>query len=378
MIIALLGATGSIGRQALDVVRTTLPHAKIEILTGHRNTKLLVELAAEFSPEYIWVPDATAAGELRHCNAKVLTGESELLSYIKSCNANVVVNAMVGGAGLRPTLAAIEAGKDIALANKESLVTAGQLIMPLAKKMGVRITPIDSEHSAIWQCLQGNDIAAVEKIILTASGGPFRTWEKEKIAAATAEDALRHPNWNMGPKITIDSATFMNKGLELIEAMWLFDQPLSNIEIVVHPQSLIHSMVQYIDGSIIAQIGTPDMRMPILYALSAPDRVKTNFPRLDLLTAGSGNMTFEAPCEIRFPCLALAKHAAIVGGTLPAVMNAVNEWAVGQFLNKKINFYDISELIIQAFGAYHVKPLTCAADIAEAEAWAADYIKSKG
>ena len=379
MKIALLGATGSIGTQTLDVVRSTLPDARVEVLTGFNNIPKLAELANEFSPKIVCVPDSNAAMQLKSLipsRCQILTGESGLETAAAQSSADVVVNALVGRAGLKPTIAAINAGKHIALANKETLVTAGQLIMKLAREKGVRISPIDSEHSAIWQCLQGNSQKDIEKIILTASGGPFRTWEKEKIAAVTAADALRHPNWSMGPKITVDSATLMNKGLELIEAMWLFGQPVENIEVLIHPQSIIHSMVQYTDGSVMAQIGLPDMRLPILYALSAPERVKTTFPRLDFLTCG--NLTFEAPDTQRFPCLALAVQAANTGGTLPAIMNTVNEWAVGQFLQRKLEFYHISRLIAQAFGAYTVKPLTSIADVTAAEDWANEFIRSKG
>jgi len=331
------------------------------VLTGYRNIPLLDSLVKEFEPELVWVPD---------------DGEDKLIACATHPDIDIVVNALVGKAGLRPTLAAIKAGKDVALANKESLVTAGELIMKLASEHGVRVVPIDSEHSAILQCLQGcNDGNDVEKIILTASGGPFRTWPKERIEKATAADALRHPNWSMGPKITIDSATLMNKGLELIEAKWLFDQPLSKIEILVHPQSIIHSMVQFVDGAVMAQLGMPDMRLPILYALAGSTRVANDFPRLDFLAAG--DLTFEAPDTNRFPCLALAKHAAEVGGTLPAVMNAVNEWAVGQFLQDKIDFYGISALIAEAFGSYTVREVTGLADIREAEAWAEEFVQKQ-
>jgi len=377
------------------------------------NISLLAELTAEFQPDIVWVPDGVRAAELaeilrvKGIETEILTGEDGLTACAVYDPVNIVVNALVGKAGLAPTLAAIKAGKDIALANKESLVTAGGLIMELARDNSVRIVPIDSEHSAILQCLQGvaavlpgkcidaakrlntgftgNDegsgsainhsYSAVEKIILTASGGPFRTWPKERISTATATDALRHPNWAMGPKITIDSATLMNKGLELIEAMWLFGQPIENVEILVHPQSIIHSMVQFIDGSVMAQLGLPDMRLPILYALSVPERVATGYPRLDFLTAG--NLTFEAPDTERFPCLALAKHAAEVGGTLPAVMNAVNEWAVGQFLADKIGFYGISALIAEAFGSYTVREVKDIADIRDAETWAMEFIQKR-
>jgi len=378
MKIALLGATGSIGTQTLDVIRSTRPDIQVEALTGYSNIQALAALVNEFKPKMACVPDSKAAAELKSLisvSCEILAGDSGLEACAVQNDADIVVNALVGRAGLAPTLAAITAGKDIALANKETLVTAGSLIMEAAREKGVRITPIDSEHSAIWQCLQGNEDNEIEKIILTASGGPFRTWEKEKIAIATARDALRHPNWSMGAKITIDSATLMNKGLELIEAMWLFNMPVDQIEVLVHPQSILHSMVQYADGSVMAQMGLPDMRLPILYALSAPKRVKTGFPRLDFSTCGS--LTFEPPNMEKFPCLALAIHAAKVGGTLPAVMNTLNEWAVGQFLQERLNFYDISELIGQAFGAYTVKSIGSIADILEAEDWADKFIRNR-
>jgi len=376
--LSILGATGSIGTQTLDVIRTTLPHARVEALTGYNNLQALAGLANEFKPKMLAVPTSTAAIEIKKLlkySCEILTGEEGLISCATENDATVVVNALVGRAGLAPTLAAINAGKHVALANKETLVTAGGLIMEAARANNVRITPIDSEHSAIWQCLQGNDIATVEKIILTASGGPFRTWGKQKIAAATAKDALLHPNWSMGAKITIDSATLMNKGLELIEAMWLFNKPPDDIEVIIHPQSIIHSMVQYCDGSVISQLGLPDMRLPILYALCAPKRVKTSYPRLDFLTCGS--FTFESPNTDRFPCLALAIHAAKTGGTLPAVMNTINEWAVGQFLQSKLGFYDISDIISQAFGAYTVKPIHSIDDVNEAEQWAEEFIENR-
>ena len=367
--IAVLGATGSIGRQTLDAVRQCLPHGRVRVLTGYRKTAEMAALVAEFSPEKVWMPEPPAD----NWGCEVVTGEEGLLSCARHEGVDVVVNALVGRAGLAPTLAAIQAGKHVALANKESLVTAGALIMAEARARGVNVTPIDSEHSAIWQCLQGNEGNAVEKIILTASGGPFRTWERSRIAReATAEEALRHPNWHMGPKITIDSATLMNKGLEYMEALWLFGVRPEQVEILVHPQSIIHSMVQFADGSVMAQMGLPDMRLPILYALTGPKRVETPFPRLDLLKHNT--LTFEAPEEEKFPCLALAKRAAMLGGTAPAVMNAVNEWAVGQFLRGKITFYDISAIISQALDSYTVQPLTKAGDVWAAEAWANNFV----
>jgi len=385
--VSILGATGSIGTQTLDVVRTCLPAAQVRVLTGYGNIPLLAEFVEEFTPDLVWVPDGARADSLteilrsKGVKPEILTGEDGLVTCAEYNQADVVVNALVGKAGLAPTLAAIKAGKDIALANKESLVTAGGLIMRLAREQGVRVVPIDSEHSAILQCLQGATGGrlsegftgnAVEKIILTASGGPFRTWPKERIEKATAADALRHPNWAMGSKITVDSATLMNKGLELIEALWLFDQPMANVEIIVHPQSIIHSMVRFVDGSVIAQLGLPDMRLPILYALAGPARVSNSYPRLDFLTAG--DLTFEAPDTERFPCLALARHASIVGGTLPAVMNTVNEWAVGRFLADKIGFYGISELIAEAFSSYTVHEVNGLSDIREAEDWAMEFV----
>jgi 1-deoxy-D-xylulose-5-phosphate reductoisomerase len=372
--IAILGATGSIGTQTLDVVRSALPHAQIEVLTGNKNIQTLAKLINEFKPKMAWVPSNNSANQLAaliSVPCEIFSGERGLEICAAENDADVVVNALVGRAGLKPTMAAINASKNIALANKETLVTAGGLIMKLAREKNIRVTPIDSEHSAIWQCLQGNQENEIEKIILTASGGPFRVWDKEKIACATAKDALRHPNWNMGHKITIDSATLMNKGLELIEAMWLFNLPAEKIEVLVHPQSIIHSMVQYTDGSVMAQLGPPDMRLPILYALSAPKRIKTKFPRLNFLTCG--NLTFEPPDAERFPCLSLAIRAAETGGTLPAVMNAINEWAVEQFLRGKIKFYEISDLIEQAFGTYTVKPVNSINDIIEAEMWANEF-----
>jgi len=397
--ISILGATGSIGTQTLDVVRSCLPDARVKVLTGYGNIPVLAALTQEFKPDIVWVPDGTRADSLleilrpKGVKPEVLTGTDGLIACAVYEHSDIVVNALVGKAGLEPTMAAINVGKDIALANKESLVTAGGLIMGLAQEKGVRIVLVDSEHSAILQCLQGvdskrlkggfagnhdnvhsaSDYPFIEKIILTASGGPFRTWPKERIAAAVAADALRHPNYAMGPKITIDSATLMNKGLELIEAMWLYNQPISNVDILIHPQSIIHSMVQFIDGSVKAQMGLPDMRLAILYSLTEPDRVASSYPRLDLLTAG--DLTFEAPDMGRFPCLALAKHAAEAGGTLPAVMNAVNEWAVGQFLADKIGFYGISALIAEAFGSYTVQEARSIADIRKAEEWAMEFVQ---
>ena len=353
--IAVLGATGSIGTQTLDVIRTCLPHVRVRMLTAFSAIEKLDMLAQEFSPDV------------------VCTGDDDIAAVVANCGASVVVNALSGRAGLAPTLAAINAGMHIALANKESLVTAGALLMAAAREKNVRITPIDSEHSAIWQCLNGRSDLPYEKIILTASGGPFRDWPRARIEReATAARALQHPNWRMGAKITVDSATMMNKGLEYIEALHLFNAAPSQVEMVVHPQSIVHSAVQFADGAVLAQLGTPDMRLPILYALYAPTRVSTPYPRLDFLTMGA--LTFEAPDEEKFPCLRLAKRAAALGGTAPAVMNAVNEWAVGQFLDGLIGFYDISAIISQALHEYTVQPLTCPDDVWAAESWAREFV----
>jgi 1-deoxy-D-xylulose-5-phosphate reductoisomerase len=324
-------------------------------MTAHTQGEELAALAREFNCENTYV-GADADGL---CEAATAHG------------ADILVNALVGCAGLAPTMAAIEGGIDIALANKETLVTAGELVMARAREKNVKILPIDSEHSAIWQCLNGEKVADVEKIILTASGGPFRTWPRDEIVKATAADALKHPNWTMGAKITIDSATMMNKGLELIEAMHLFNMPPEKIEILVHPQSIIHSMVQFADGSVIAQLGQPDMRLPILYALTK-SRVATPYPRADFTAFA---LTFEQADLEKFPCLTLATRAAQEGGTLPAVMNYINERAVHEFLRGGISFYDISEIIGRAFAEYTVKPLVSLRDITNAEAWAENFFE---
>ena len=372
MKIAILGATGSIGLQTADVIRQCLPEAEVVALTGYSNADALVPLVREFKPRFVWVPKAQT-DKMRGLGCEVVTDECGLDFCAAESGADIVVNALVGRAGLKPTFAAINAGVDIALANKESLVTAGELLMPLSREKGVKITPIDSEHSAILQCLQGSDISSAEKLILTASGGPFRGWSKERILSeGTAGAALKHPNWSMGAKITIDSATLMNKGLELIEAMWLFDMPPEKIEILIHPQSIIHSMVEYIDGSVMAQMGLPDMRLPILYALTGSKRVSAAFPKTNFLKLPP--LTFEEPDGKTFPCLSLARQAAKTGGTLPTVMNYINEWAVSEYLKNNLKFYDIPDIINNAFENYPVKPLTSIECITEAESWAKNFI----
>ncbi len=345
--IALLGSTGSIGTQTLEVVAAHPDAFSISVLTAQRNADLLIEQAAQFRPSVVVVgekklrPKVDSA--LSSLGIKVYSGEEALASVVASDEVDVVLTALVGYAGLQPTMRAIEAGKDIALANKETLVVAGELITGLARKNKVAILPVDSEHSAIFQCLVGEEQNPIEKIILTASGGPFRGRDRASLAQVTKAQALKHPNWTMGAKITIDSATLMNKGLEVIEAKWLFDLTAEQIDVVVHPQSIIHSMVQFQDGSIKAQMGLPDMKLPIQYALGYPQRLKADFPRFDFTQYPS--LTFEKPDTDTFRNLSLAFTALAKGGNLPCVINAANEVAVAAFLDDKIGFLEISEVI---------------------------------
>ena len=352
--IAILGSTGSIGTQTLDAARVL--GCNIVGLAAHSNVDLVEQQVLEFNVPYVAMENETAALELsRRLNGKsveVLSGKAGVLEIVQLSATDTVVNALSGCAGLVPTVEAVKAGKHVALANKESLVAGGAFVMPLAKEMGVVVMPIDSEHSAIFQCLHGNDMAGLDKIHLTASGGPFRTYTAEQLEKVTAADALRHPVWNMGQKITIDSATLMNKGLEVIEAIWLFGVGLDKIEVVVHPQSVVHSMVEFKDGSVLAQLGKPDMRLPILYALSYPNRVENSFSKLNLFEMQ--NLTFERPKRELFPCLGLAETAITHGGNMPAVLNAANESAVGLFLQNKIAFTQIAWLIEHAMNAYAI------------------------
>lgn len=344
--IAILGSTGSIGTQTLEVVAE---HGDLEAaaLACGENIKLLEEQMRRFRPKLVAVWSQKAAKELRENTADldipVLEGMEGLLEVAAMEETEILVTAIVGMLGIRPTIAAIEAGKDIALANKETLVTAGHLIMPLAKKRGVRILPVDSEHSAIFQSLQGNEGNHIHKIILTASGGPFRGYTKEALREIQVEDALKHPNWAMGKKITIDSSTLVNKGLEVMEAKWLFDVEPDRIEVVVHPQSVIHSAVEYADGAVMAQLGTPDMRLPIQYALYYPRRRSLSGQRLDLFALR--DLTFERPDTRTFRGLALAYEAMERGGNVPTAFNAANEKAVALFLNRKISYPEITEII---------------------------------
>lgn len=347
--IVVLGSTGSIGTSVADIVRRSDGRLKIIGLGAGQNLDLLVSQIEEFRPRAVSVMSEELANELklklRSCPVEVdiLWGKEGYKRLATISDVQLVVSAMVGAAGLIPTISAIEAGKDVALANKETLVAAGPLVMRLVERHKVNLLPIDSEHSAIFQCLQGYRKEMVKKIILTASGGPFRQKPIEEFASITPKEAVSHPNWSMGAKISVDSSTLMNKGLEVIEARWLFDIPVDKIDVVVHPQSIIHSMVEYCDGSIIAQMGIPDMRVPISYALMWPDRMDLDLPSLDLLKMGE--LTFEAPDLERFPCLFLAFEALKLGGTATTVLNAANEIAVEAFLSGKIPYLAIPKII---------------------------------
>ncbi len=347
--IAILGSTGSIGRSSLEVIANFPDRFRVTYLTAHRNIGLLREQIQHFRPRGVAVMDEGQAALLsRMVNGitEVLTGEEGLLEIVQRSDVDTVLSALVGFAGVRPTLAAIEAGKNIALANKETLVVAGDIIMRKVRERGVQLVPVDSEHSAILQCLRGEDVGCVERLILTASGGPFLHLSREEEKSVTVAQALEHPTWKMGRKITIDSATLMNKGLEVIEAFWLFGLPPEKIEVVIHPQSVVHSMVEFVDGSIKAQLGVPDMKIPIQYALMYPDRPPSSFKKLDF--SELGQMTFAEPDPGRFRCLELAFRALAMGGTAPAVLNAANEEAVRMFLDEQIPFDAIPELIRQA------------------------------
>lgn len=345
--VAILGSTGSIGTQALDVIRQHRDLFEVELLTANNSSAKLIEQALEFDVNSVVICNEDryreVADALQPHYIKVFCGMDSVCDLVKGDNIDIVLTSMVGFSGLRSTVAAIEAGKTIALANKETLVAAGQIVMNLAAEKNVRILPVDSEHSAIFQCLMGSAGADIEKIHLTASGGPFRTWSREEIARATCAQALKHPNWDMGSKITIDSATMMNKGLEIIEARWLFGTPGDKIEVVVHPESIIHSMVEYADGSVIAQMGHPDMREPIQYALGWPERLPLNNRRLNF--AELGQITFHAPDTERFPALRLAYEALAKGGNMACIMNAANEAAVAAYLRDEIGFYDITDIV---------------------------------
>lgn len=376
--ITILGSTGSIGTQTLDVVRENKDITVVGISAG-KNIRLLEQQIREFSPRLavLWdEEDARALQEtVRDLSVKVAWGMEGLLELASMEEADLMVTAIVGMIGLRPTIAAIQAGKDIALANKETLVTAGHLIMPLAREKGVSILPVDSEHSAIFQALHGGKKAQVRKLLITASGGPFRGRSKKELEQVTPADALKHPNWDMGQKITIDSATLVNKGLEVMEARWLFDVDLEQIQVVVQPQSVIHSMVEFCDGAVMAQLGTPDMRLPIQYALYYPDRRPLPGDRLDFWKMHE--LTFERPDTDTFRGLPLAMEAARAGGTMATVFNAANERAVAKFLKEEIRFLDIYEIIGETMARHRICPNPGLDEILETEQMTYEWIEGR-
>lgn len=376
--IAILGSTGSIGTQTLEIVRQN-PDLEVAALSAGSNVELMEKQIREFHPRKaaMWSEKAAAdlAGRVADLDVEIVYGMEGLLEIAAAEEAEILVTAIVGMIGIRPTIAAIEQGKTIALANKETLVTAGHLIMPLAKKHGVSILPVDSEHSAIFQSLNGERENRIEKLLLTASGGPFRGRTREQLADIGVEDALKHPNWLMGRKITVDCATLVNKGLEVMEAKWLFGVELGQIQVVVHPQSVIHSAVQFADGAVMAQLGVPDMKLPIQYALFYPERKPMGGNRLDLFELGS--MTFERPDLENFPGLELAYRAAGLGGSMPVVFNAANERAVALFLEEKLKFVQIPELIGEAMEHHRRIEDPTVEEILAAEAETYEYIAGR-
>lgn len=376
--IAIIGSTGSIGTQTLDIVRAN-KDLKVVALSAGSNVKLLCEQVREFKPSIVGIWDEDKARELKDAlsefDIRIVCGMEGLLEIAACEDSDVLVTAIVGMIGIKPTIEAIKAGKDIALANKETLVTAGHIIMPLAKEKGVSILPVDSEHSAIFQCIHGERKNRISRLLITASGGPFRGKDREYLSTVTVADALRHPNWSMGRKITIDSATLVNKGLEVIEAKWLFDVPPENIEVVVQPQSIIHSMVEFEDGSVKAQLGTPDMRLPIQYALYYPERRYLSGDRLDF-KAMTG-ITIDKPDTDTFRGLDFAYRALREGGSMPTVFNAANEKAVAMFLNERIGFLKIYDIIEACMDAHRVIDNPSLDEILSTENWVYDYIDSQ-
>ena len=388
--IAILGSTGSIGTQTLEVAETL--GIRVAALSAGRNIGRLYEQILRFHPRLASVADAEGARQLTSLLSSrtgraypdaidIAWGEEGNRRVAETAEADTVVAAMVGIAGLDPVLAAIRAGKHIALANKETLVAGGAMVMPLCRQYGVRLLPVDSEHSAIWQCLWGNEGKTVRRILLTASGGPFRMLSSEDLAHVKVSEALAHPTWNMGGKITIDSATMMNKGLEVIEATWLFNIAADAVQVVVHPQSIVHSMVEFQDRSVMAQLGFPDMRLPIQVALTYPERVSGSCEAFDPFDLRSRNLTFEPPDKERFPCLELAYTAARIGGSMPAVLNSANEAAVGQFLSGNIGFSDIPRLVESCMGRHvndGVMQEPGFGDIMELDRWARAFVRVSG
>ncbi len=369
--IVILGSTGSIGVTALRLIKKNPERYKITGLTAGRNVELLLEQIREFRPKAISVlnkEDAERLKEILSEEIDVYYGQDGFIKVATMEEADIVISSIIGAAGLVPTFCAIKTGKDIALANKETMVMAGPIVLKEAKKRNVSILPVDSEHSAIFQSLQGHPKSDVRRIILTASGGPFRKMSLKEMADVTPEQALRHPNWNMGKKITIDSATMMNKGLEVIEARWLFDIPAGKINILIHPQSIVHSMVEYKDGSVIAQLGIPDMTIPISYALSYPNHIENDLPPLELEKIGT--LSFEKPDLDRFRCISLAYEAISIGGSMPAVMNGANEVAVDAFLKREIGFLDIPAIIEEVMSVHEPFEIENIDEVLEVDRWA--------
>jgi len=376
--ISILGSTGSIGINALSVIDNHLNNFIVVALSAHKNGKLLIEQAKKYQPEFVAVVDPDIANfvedELRSTNIKILKGRQGLLELSSYDSVDLMLNALVGSSGMEPTINALQSGVDVALSNKESLVMAGSIINEIKNKSGAKIFPVDSEHSAIWQCLVGESIKEVNKIILTGSGGPFRTLEIGQFNSITVDRALNHPNWEMGKKITIDSATMMNKGLEVIEAFWLFDISKDMIEIIIHPQSIIHSMVEFKDKSVKAQLGLPDMKIPIQYALTYPNHSNADWDELDL--TGIESLTFEKPDFNKFPCMRLAFDALEQEGTAPALLNVVNEYSVYRFLNNEISFIEIPQLIERALDEHDFIKEPSIDDVLNIEIWAQEFVKS--
>lgn len=374
-IISILGSTGSIGTQSLTVCKKM--GYRVKAITAHSNWKLMEEQIRQFNPEKAVLTDIEAAQKLKDAVSDtatiVLSGMDGVLEVASDPQQDTVINALMGVAGLKPTVCAIEAGNNVALANKETLVAGGKLVTELVKKKGVLLTPIDSEHSAIFQCLQGNESKSVKRLIITASGGPFYGKTRSELAGIKKEQALKHPNWSMGAKITIDSSTLMNKGLEFIEAMWLFSMPPEKIDVVVHPQSIIHSMVEYVDGSVMAQMGAPDMMIPIQYALTWPHRYESPAKHLDLLSCG--DLTFKKPDTETFTCLADCIEAAKRGGLYPCVLNGANEEAVSLFLQDKIGYLDLFDAVRQALDHFDLGDYNSVEEVLEADRKAREFVR---
>ena len=376
--LSILGSTGSIGQNALKVVDNIKVDFHVIYLSANSNHELLIEQALKYRPRAVSIVDSSSGkiveDNLRKEKIEVLVGREGLLELARRSNIDLVLNALVGTAGMEPTLLALESGIDVALSNKESLVMAGNLVKKIQEKDGTKIYPVDSEHSAIWQCMQGENKEDVSKIILTGSGGPFRTRAIDTFGKITPQEALNHPIWDMGNKITIDSATMMNKGLEIIEAYWLFDIPIENIDVVIHPQSIIHSMIEMKDGSVKAQLGIPDMKVPIQYALTYPRHIKTDWERLDLIKLKE--MTFEAPNYERFPCMKLAFDSLRQLGTAPAVLNVANEFAVYRFLKNEILFTDIPKIVSSACDKHDWIESPDLKDLQNIINWSKEFVKS--